>query len=146
MELASRFISICLSIQPSQRPPSDMKSISVSISVGLKGYLAQGHYTFVRPAPRMTPNFRTRSLMRLFILLIFVSLAFQGEEGVQAVNASDFAIAQFRFLGPLLLKHGRYNYIRMSQVVCYCFYKNIFMSMGMYYYSSFFFQCSSGHS
>lgn len=54
-----------------------------------------------------------------------VGVGIRGEEGLQAVNASDFAIAQFRFLKVLLLKHGRYNYIRMSQVVRYMFYKNV---------------------
>jgi magnesium-transporting ATPase (P-type) len=40
-----------------------------------------------------------------------------GQEGLQAVNASDFAIAQFRFLVPLLLVHGRWNYRRTAQVI-----------------------------
>ncbi len=39
-----------------------------------------------------------------------------GKEGRQAVNSSDFAIAQFRFLEPLLLVHGRWNYRRVSKV------------------------------
>jgi magnesium-transporting ATPase (P-type) len=61
----------------------------------------------------------------------------RGEEGVQAVNASDYAIAQFRFLTPLLLKHGRYNYLRMSNLVCYMFYKNIGMSLTMFWFNFF---------
>ena len=40
-----------------------------------------------------------------------------GQEGLQAVNASDFAIAQFRFLERLLLHHGRYCYKRMAKMV-----------------------------
>ncbi len=40
-----------------------------------------------------------------------------------AVNASDFAIAQFRFLKRLLLLHGRWDYRRISRVVLYSFYK-----------------------
>lgn len=64
-------------------------------------------------------------------------MGIKGEEGVQAVNASDVAIAQFRFLAPLLLKHGRYNYIRMSNLICYMFYKNILMSSCMFYYNFF---------
>jgi phospholipid-transporting ATPase len=57
-----------------------------------------------------------------------VGVGIRGEEGLQAVNASDYAIAQFSYLQVLLLKHGRSNYIRMSNLVCYTFYKNIFMS------------------
>ena len=52
-----------------------------------------------------------------------VGVGIKGEEGLQAVNAADYAIAQFRYLSPLILKHGRYNYIRMSRLVCYIFYK-----------------------
>jgi magnesium-transporting ATPase (P-type) len=59
----------------------------------------------------------------------------KGEEGVQAVNASDYAIAQFRFLTPLLLKHGRYNYLRMSNLICFMFYKNICMSLTMFWFN-----------
>jgi magnesium-transporting ATPase (P-type) len=64
-----------------------------------------------------------------------VGVGIQGEEGVQAVNASDYAIAQFRFLVPLLLKHGRYNYLRMSTLVMFMFYKNILLSMTMFWAS-----------
>lgn len=64
-----------------------------------------------------------------------VGVGIKGEEGVQAVNAADFAIGQFRFLTPLILKHGRYNYIRMSNLICYMFYKNIFMSATMFWYN-----------
>jgi phospholipid-translocating P-type ATPase (flippase) len=70
-----------------------------------------------------------------------VGVGIKGEEGMQAVNASDFAIAQFSYLKVLLLKHGRYNYIRMSNLIIFNFYKNIFMSMGQYW-----FNCVNGFS
>ncbi|CAM9555219.1 unnamed protein product, partial [Laminaria digitata] len=52
----------------------------------------------------------------------------------QAVNASDFAIAQFRFLRKLMLFHGRQNYRRMSKLVVYTFYKNVLMAVPMAWY------------
>lgn len=64
-----------------------------------------------------------------------VGVGIRGEEGLQAVNAADFAIAQFRFLSPLLLKHGRYNYIRMSHLICFMFYKNILQSLGQFWFN-----------
>jgi magnesium-transporting ATPase (P-type) len=53
-----------------------------------------------------------------------IGIGISGLEGQQAVNSSDFAIAQFRFLEPLLLIHGRWNFMRMSKAILYFFYKN----------------------
>lgn len=47
-----------------------------------------------------------------------VGVGISGQEGMQAVMASDFAIAQFRFLTELLLVHGRWSYHRICKV-CY---------------------------
>lgn len=57
-----------------------------------------------------------------------VGVGISGLEGQQAVNASDFAIAQFRFLEELLLIHGRWSFFRMSTVVLFSFYKNALMA------------------
>ena len=46
-----------------------------------------------------------------------VGVGISGQEGMQAVMASDFAIAQFRFLANLLLIHGRSNYKRIARIV-----------------------------
>jgi len=53
-----------------------------------------------------------------------IGIGISGLEGQQAVNASDFAIAQFRFLETLLLIHGRWNFMRMSKSCLFFFYKN----------------------
>lgn len=63
-----------------------------------------------------------------------IGVGISGQEGLQAVNSSDYAIAQFRFLQKLLLHHGRLNYMRMSKLVGYMFYKNIVMVLAQYYY------------
>ena len=57
-----------------------------------------------------------------------VGIGISGKEGKQAVNASDFAIAQFRFLEDLVLVHGRWNFFRLSTVVLFSFYKNAVMA------------------
>ncbi len=54
-----------------------------------------------------------------------VGVGISGNEGLQAANSSDFAIAQFRYLARLLFVHGAWNYTRISKVILYCFYKNI---------------------
>jgi len=54
-----------------------------------------------------------------------VGIGISGEEGLQAVNASDYSIAQFRFLTRLLFVHGHWSYARNGTVVLNFFYKNI---------------------
>ncbi|EOY00261.1 Aminophospholipid ATPase isoform 3 [Theobroma cacao] len=46
-----------------------------------------------------------------------IGVGISGLEGMQAVMASDFAIAQFRFLTDLLLVHGRWSYLRLCKDV-----------------------------
>ncbi|OCB86698.1 phospholipid-translocating P-type ATPase [Sanghuangporus baumii] len=54
-----------------------------------------------------------------------VGVGIIGEEGLQAVNSSDYAIAQFRFLKRLLLVHGHWSYARNGNMIVNFFYKNI---------------------
>lgn len=54
-----------------------------------------------------------------------IGVGISGVEGLQAACASDYSIAQFRFLLRLLLVHGAWNYARMCKLILYSFYKNI---------------------
>jgi len=54
-----------------------------------------------------------------------IGIGISGFEGLQAVMASDYAIAQFRFLKKLLLVHGSWNYQRTATLILYSFYKNV---------------------
>jgi magnesium-transporting ATPase (P-type) len=65
-----------------------------------------------------------------------VGIGISGKEGTQAVNASDFAIAQFRFLEDLILIHGRWDFFRLSTVVLFSFYKNAMMAGILIVFSS----------
>ena len=53
-----------------------------------------------------------------------VGVGICGQEGMQAVMASDFAIAKFKILEKLLLVHGHLNYDRLAKLIIYYFYKN----------------------
>ncbi|XP_043278571.1 probable phospholipid-transporting ATPase IM isoform X10 [Venturia canescens] len=53
-----------------------------------------------------------------------IGVGISGQEGLQAVLASDYSIGQFRFLERLLLVHGRWSYYRMCKFLRYFFYKN----------------------
>eukprot|EP00897_Mesotaenium_endlicherianum_P004048 jgi/Mesen1/3671/ME000202S02762 len=66
-----------------------------------------------------------------------VGVGVSGAEGMQAVMAADFAIAQFRFLTDLLLVHGRWSYIRLSKVVAYFFYKNLAFTLTLFWFNSY---------
>eukprot|EP00928_Gymnodinium_smaydae_P025633 TRINITY_DN20359_c0_g2_i2.p1 TRINITY_DN20359_c0_g2~~TRINITY_DN20359_c0_g2_i2.p1 ORF type:complete len:1103 (+),score=204.72 TRINITY_DN20359_c0_g2_i2:75-3383(+) len=59
-----------------------------------------------------------------------VGIGIRGKEGVQAVQVSDIAISQFRFLHPLLICHGRRNYRRVSVFLCYYIYKHLLLAVG----------------
>ena len=58
-----------------------------------------------------------------------VGVGIAGEEGLQAVNSSDYAIAQFRFLKRLVLVHGHWSYYRNSVMITNFFYKQ-FIQVG----------------
>ena len=54
-----------------------------------------------------------------------IGVGIAGQEGMQAVMASDYAISRFRHLSRLLLVHGRWAYRRTAGVTLASFYKNI---------------------
>lgn len=58
------------------------------------------------------------------ILAAHIGVGISGREGQQAVLASDYSFAQFRFLERLVLVHGRWSYLRMAKFLSYFFYKN----------------------
>ena len=58
-----------------------------------------------------------------------VSVGIFGNEGMRAVQASDFAIPEFRMLHRLLLFHGRVRYRSISNFILYFFYKNAVLTM-----------------
>ncbi|KAK7348533.1 hypothetical protein VNO80_23091 [Phaseolus coccineus] len=64
-----------------------------------------------------------------------VGVGISGLEGMQAVMASDFAIAQFRYLADLLLVHGRWSYLRICKVVIYFFYKNLTFTLTQFWFT-----------
>ena len=58
------------------------------------------------------------------IMEAHIGVGIYGEEGMRAVQSSDYAIGEFRILHSLLLFHGRTNYIRNAECILYFFYKN----------------------
>lgn len=54
-----------------------------------------------------------------------IGIGISGQEGMQAVMASDFAMARFRFLARLLLVHGHWCYHRFTHFIIFMFYKNL---------------------
>ncbi|KAK4267270.1 hypothetical protein QN277_024070 [Acacia crassicarpa] len=66
-----------------------------------------------------------------------IGVGISGVEGMQAVMASDFSIAQFRFLERLLVVHGHWCYKRIAQMICYFFYKNIAFGLTIFYFEAF---------
>ncbi|NXO04655.1 AT10A ATPase, partial [Rhinopomastus cyanomelas] len=63
-----------------------------------------------------------------------VGVGISGQEGMQAVMASDFAIPRFRYLEKLLLVHGHWCYSRLANMVLYFFYKNAMFVALLFWY------------
>jgi len=66
-----------------------------------------------------------------------IGVGISGQEGMQAVLASDFSIAQFCYLERLLLVHGRWSYFRMCKFLRYFFYKNFSFTLCNLWYAFF---------
>ncbi|XP_030428907.1 probable phospholipid-transporting ATPase VB isoform X2 [Gopherus evgoodei] len=66
-----------------------------------------------------------------------VGIGISGQEGMQAVMASDFAISRFKHLKKLLLVHGHWCYSRLAKMVIYFFYKNVSYVSLLFWYQFF---------
>ncbi|XP_052675449.1 phospholipid-transporting ATPase VB-like isoform X2 [Crassostrea angulata] len=70
-----------------------------------------------------------------------IGIGISGQEGMQAVMASDFAISRFMFLQRLLLVHGHWCYCRLARFSSFMFYKSLGIEFTMLW-----FQLYSGYS
>uniref|UniRef100_A0A8C6LMS4 Phospholipid-transporting ATPase n=1 Tax=Nothobranchius furzeri TaxID=105023 RepID=A0A8C6LMS4_NOTFU len=66
-----------------------------------------------------------------------VGIGISGQEGMQAVMASDFAISRFKHLRKLLLVHGHWCYTRLANMIIYFFYKNVAYVNLLFWYQFF---------
>ncbi|MEE6478771.1 hypothetical protein FKM82_011992 [Ascaphus truei] len=66
-----------------------------------------------------------------------VGIGISGQEGMQAVMSSDFAISRFKHLKKLLLVHGHWCYTRLAKMVIYFFYKNVAYVNLLFWYQFF---------
>ena len=65
-----------------------------------------------------------------------VGIGVAGQEGMQAVRSSDYAIQEFRDLQRLLLHHGRLSHMRLATMTTYFFYKNIVFTFVLWVYGA----------
>ncbi|XP_026577882.1 probable phospholipid-transporting ATPase VD [Pseudonaja textilis] len=66
-----------------------------------------------------------------------IGIGISGQEGMQAVLASDFAISQFQHLRKLLFVHGHWCYTRLANMILYFFYKNLAYVNLLFWYQIF---------
>ncbi|GAB0089123.1 Phospholipid-transporting ATPase [Sergentomyia squamirostris] len=66
-----------------------------------------------------------------------VGVGISGQEGMQAVMASDFTLSRFRLLEGLLLIHGLWCYDRLARMILYFFYKNATFVFLIFWYQLF---------
>uniref|UniRef100_A0A3Q3IRB2 Phospholipid-transporting ATPase n=1 Tax=Monopterus albus TaxID=43700 RepID=A0A3Q3IRB2_MONAL len=67
-----------------------------------------------------------------------VGIGILGQEGMQAVMASDFAVSHFKHLKKLLLVHGHWCHTRLANMIIYFFYKNVQAYVNMLFWYQFF--------
>ena len=63
-----------------------------------------------------------------------IGIGLFGKEGMRAVQASDFALVEFQCLWKLLFVHGRWSYIRNSEMILYFYYKNIVFALPQFFF------------
>jgi phospholipid-transporting ATPase len=64
-----------------------------------------------------------------------IGIGLYGNEGMRAVQSSDFALGEFKFLWRLLMHHGRLCYLRNSELILYFFYKNLVLTFPHIYFA-----------
>lgn len=64
-----------------------------------------------------------------------IGIGLYGNEGLSAVQSSDFALGEFKFLWRLLMHHGRLAYLRNSELILYFFYKNLVLTCPHFFFA-----------
>ena len=78
------------------------------------------------------------------IMEAHVGVGIYGEEGMLAVQSSDFSIGEFKFLRRLLFFHGRNSLNRIGNMILYFFFKNFAFTILQFYFT--FYNIASGQS
>ena len=73
-----------------------------------------------------------------------IGIGLYGKEGMRAVQASDYGLVEFKSLWKLLFVHGRWSYIRISEMIQYFFYKNVIFAFPQFVFC--FFNAFSGQT
>lgn len=73
-----------------------------------------------------------------------VGIALYNNQSVRIVQAADYVVPNFGCLWKLLFVHGRWNYMRISEMILYYFYKNMLFTIPQIIFC--FFNAYSGQS
>ncbi|XP_065214740.1 phospholipid-transporting ATPase IA-like [Planococcus citri] len=65
-----------------------------------------------------------------------IGVGISGNEGLQAANAADYSIGQFKYLKKLLLVHGTWSYNRICKMIYFIYYKNVVIATMQFYLTS----------
>ena len=71
------------------------------------------------------------------IMEAHIGVGIYGEEGLRAVQSSDYAMGEFKFLRELLFSHGRMNNVKNSECIHYFFFKNFVEAFGHFIFGFF---------
>ena len=71
------------------------------------------------------------------IMEAHIGVGIYGEEGLRAVQSSDYAVGEFKILRELLFSHGRINYMRITECIHYFFFKNFVETFNQFLFGFF---------
>ncbi|WQF77387.1 Putative P-type ATPase, subfamily IV, P-type ATPase, A domain superfamily, HAD superfamily [Colletotrichum destructivum] len=118
---------ICCRASPAQKallitivgdgPPPEAKPSFLSACLGW----------FKRPKKPLTLAIGDGANDVAMIMTASVGVGISGREGQQAARVADLSISQFRYLGRLMLVHGRYSYHRTAIFILTTFWKEMFV-------------------
>ena len=66
-----------------------------------------------------------------------VGIGLYGNEGMSAVQSSDFELGELKFLLRLLMHNGRLSYLRNAEMILYFFYKNLVLTFPHFMFAFF---------
>lgn len=58
-----------------------------------------------------------------------IGVALDSKDSQRAIQSANYVVPEFRHIWKLMFVHGRWNYIRLAELIIFMFYKNMIFTM-----------------